>query len=88
MDLQLLEQVLAEHDEPGFRARQVWEWTARGVQGYEQMTNIPAALRERLAGEVPFSSLSLQQEAHARDGTVKALFHTADGRALEAVLMR
>jgi 23S rRNA (adenine2503-C2)-methyltransferase len=88
MDLQLLEQALARHDEPGFRGRQVWEWTARGVQGYEQMTNVPAALRERLAAEVPFSSLSLQEEAHARDGTVKALFHTSDGRPLEAVLMR
>ena len=28
------------------------------------------------------------REAHARDGTVKALFHTADGRPVEAVLMR
>jgi 23S rRNA (adenine2503-C2)-methyltransferase len=88
MDLQLLEQALAAHAQPGFRARQVWEWTARGVDGYEQMTNVPAALRERLASEVPFSSLSLRQQAHARDGTVKALFHTPDGRPVEAVLMR
>jgi 23S rRNA (adenine2503-C2)-methyltransferase len=37
---------------------------------------------------VPLSCLTLEQEAHARDGTVKALFHTADHRPIEAVLMR
>ncbi|HEY2181917.1 MAG TPA: 23S rRNA (adenine(2503)-C(2))-methyltransferase RlmN [Solirubrobacteraceae bacterium] len=88
MDLQLLEDTLAAHGEPRFRARQVWAWAARGAGGYEQMTDLPAALRERLANELPFSSLTLRDEARASDGTVKALFDTADGRALEAVLMR
>ncbi len=88
MDLALLEQTLAEHDQPRFRARQVWAWAARGAQGYEEMTDLPAGLREALSRELPFSSLILQQEARASDGTVKALFATADGRALEAVLMR
>ena len=37
---------------------------------------------------MPFSTLTLQREATASDGTVKALFHTRDGRAVEAVLMR
>ena len=37
---------------------------------------------------MPFSSLTLADEAHASDGTVKALFHTHDGRPIEAVLMR
>jgi 23S rRNA (adenine2503-C2)-methyltransferase len=37
---------------------------------------------------VPFSSLTLADEAHARDGTVKSLFYTHDGRPVEAVLMR
>ena len=88
MDLQLLDQTLADRGEPAFRARQVWSWAARGVHGYEEMTNIPTALREALAGEVPFSALRLQEEARSRDGTVKALFATHDGRAVEAVLMR
>jgi 23S rRNA (adenine2503-C2)-methyltransferase len=88
MDLQLLDQTLADRGEPPFRARQVWAWTARGAAGYEQMTNIPAALRETLARELPFSSLALREEARSSDGTVKALFDTADGRPLEAVLMR
>src|SRR3990170_6473075 len=88
MDLALLEQVLAARGEPAYRARQVWEWAARGVAGYEEMTNVPARLRAALAEEVPFTTLSLETEARSKDGTVKALFRTRDGHAVEAVLMR
>jgi 23S rRNA (adenine2503-C2)-methyltransferase len=88
MDLEQLFERLDAAGEPRFRAAQVWAWTARGVAGYEAMTDLPVVLRARLAGEVPFSSLTLEDEAHARDGTVKALFRTHDGRPVEAVLMR
>ncbi len=88
MDLELLQRTLAGAGQPGFRARQVWSWAARGARGYDEMTDLPAALRARLEQEVPFSTLTLADEAHASDGTVKALLHTHDGRAVEAVLMR
>ena len=88
MDIAVLDKLLADAGEPRFRARQVWEWTARGARSYAEMTNVPAALRDRLAAEVPLSSLSVQRESRARDGTVKTLFQTGDGRPVEAVLMR
>ncbi|MBS1879704.1 MAG: 23S rRNA (adenine(2503)-C(2))-methyltransferase RlmN [Actinobacteria bacterium] len=88
MDRNLLQSTLAESGEPAYRADQVWRWVAGGAAGYEEMTNLPAALRERLAVEVPFSTLTVAAEAKADDGTVKTLFNTADGRPLEAVLMR
>jgi 23S rRNA (adenine2503-C2)-methyltransferase len=88
LDRALLERTLAGAGEPAYRASQVWEWTARGVRSYAEMTNLPASLRERLAASVPLSTLSLRAEAKSDDGTVKALFHTADGRPVEAVLMR
>ncbi len=88
MDLHLLDERLASADEPGFRARQVWEWAARGAGSYDEMTNLPRELRAQLAGEVPFSSLSPIDEALAADGTEKVLFETHDGRPVEAVLMR
>ncbi len=88
MDLELLDQTLAASGQPAFRARQVWEWAAKGVSGYEQMTNLPGALREWLSENVPFSSLEVREQRRASDGTVKALFTTADRRPLEAVLMR
>jgi 23S rRNA (adenine2503-C2)-methyltransferase len=66
----------------------VWRWAARGAAGYDEMTDLPAPLRGRLAEEVPFSTLAVETEAHARDGTVKTLFRTHDGHPVEAVLMR
>jgi 23S rRNA (adenine2503-C2)-methyltransferase len=88
VDLALLERTLADTGEPPFRARQVWEWAARGAGGYVEMTNLPLTLRAQLAESVPFSSLAVEDEATAADGTVKALFRTADGHPVEAVLMR
>ncbi len=88
MDLTALKRALADRGEPDYRAHQVWEWTARGVAGYEEMTNVPAPLRAVLAEEVPFSTLEVMDEVRSRDGTVKALFRTADGHPVEAVLMR
>src|SRR3954471_23770923 len=86
MDLALLDETLA--DQPPYRARQVWEWTARGAASYGEMTNLPAAVRARLEERVPFSSLEVVHETLARDGTLKVLFHTSDGHPVEAVLMR
>jgi len=88
VDRALLDKTLADAGEPAYRAAQVWEWVARGAVGYEEMTNLPAALRERLAQAVPLSTLGVEAEARSDDGTVKTLFHTADGRPIEAVLMR
>ncbi len=87
MDINLLESTLSGLGEPRYRAGQVWKWTARGATGFSDMSNLPLSLRQTLDSEVPFSSLVLEREAHASDGTIKALFRTADGRPVEAVLM-
>ena len=88
MDLDLLQARLADLGEPSYRARQAWDWAAGGVEGYHAMTNLPRALRETLEADVPFSTLTAENEQNARDGTVKTLFRTADGHPVEAVLMR
>ncbi|MEZ5075849.1 MAG: 23S rRNA (adenine(2503)-C(2))-methyltransferase RlmN [Solirubrobacterales bacterium] len=88
MDRELLRTTLAGDGEPRYRSSQVWEWLSRGARSYAEMTNLPAPLRERLAAAVPLSTLTVETEAKSDDGTVKALFRTADGRPLEAVLMR
>jgi 23S rRNA (adenine2503-C2)-methyltransferase len=88
MDLALLETHLAESGQPAYRARQVWEWAARGATGYDAMSNVPAALRDGLRANVPFSTLTVTEEQQAKDGTVKTLFRTHDGHPVEAVLMR
>jgi 23S rRNA (adenine2503-C2)-methyltransferase len=88
MDLSLLETTLRERDEPAYRAGQVWEWAARGAEGYAAMTNLPRELRDELEAKVPFSTLTVELQQESRDGTVKTLFRTADGHPVEAVLMR
>jgi 23S rRNA (adenine2503-C2)-methyltransferase len=88
VDLALLDATLEGRGEPAFRSRQVWRWAAHGAFSYGEMTDLPAALRSTLADAVPFSTLSVETEAHSRDGTVKTLFRTHDGHPVEAVLMR
>jgi 23S rRNA (adenine2503-C2)-methyltransferase len=88
VDLRLLEERLGDAGEPAYRAAQIWRWAARGAGAYAEMTDLPAALRAMLAVEIPYSTLTVEREAQASDGTVKALFRTADGHPVEAVLMR
>jgi 23S rRNA (adenine2503-C2)-methyltransferase len=88
MDLDALQDFLAARGEPGYRAAQIWRWAAGGAPGYDAMTNVPADLRARLGEHVPFSTLTVVTESESRDGTIKTLFHTRDGKSVEAVLMR
>jgi 23S rRNA (adenine2503-C2)-methyltransferase len=88
VDLELLQQTLEELGEPRFRAGQVWRWVSAGAPAYQSMTDVPRQLRSLLEERVPLSTLTLDHEDRARDGTVKALFRTDDGRPVEAVLMR
>ena len=88
MDLALLEQTLTERGEPAYRARQVWEWTARGAASYDEMTTLSKGLRATLAAAVPFSTLEVVTERESKDGTAKTLFRTSAGHPVEAVLMR
>jgi 23S rRNA (adenine2503-C2)-methyltransferase len=88
VDLDLLSATIEDLGEKPYRAKQVWEWTARGATGYEEMTNLPELLRLELDERVPFSTLELIDSAESRDGTVKALFHTHDKRPVEAVMMK
>ena len=81
-------QTLTELGEPAYRLGQVWRWAAQGATGYAEMTNLPRSLREALQETTPFSTLTVEREATASDGTVKVLLRTADQRPLEAVLMR
>ena len=87
MDLDLLSRTLTELGQPAYRSKQVWGWAAQGAPSYAAMTNLPRGLRDELTARVPFSTLSLEHEAQASDGTRKALLRTHDGRPLEAVLM-
>lgn len=73
---------------PRFRADQVFEWVhGQRVGDPEAMTNLPAADRARLRGEVELRGLEVATVLRARDGTRKLLLRTQDGLAIESVLI-
>jgi len=80
---------LAEWGYPAFRARQVWEWLYRHYAAdFAPMTNLPGALRERLAAETTLSIGEVVLSQHSSDGqTKKVLFRMPDGQFIETVLM-
>lgn len=79
---------MAELGQPDYRTKQVWKWLADGAGSWEEMTNLPAGLRDDLSKKLPISCLEVSNSALSVDGTEKALFLTSDSRPVEAVLMR
>lgn len=84
-----LEEYVAGLGAPKYRARQVWEWAYRHLAtSYDEMTNVPAGLRTKLAAELPIPALEPMRELAAADGlTRKRLLRLADGTLIESVLM-
>ncbi len=84
-----LEARIVAMDQPSYRARQVWEWTYRHlVASYDEMRNVPAALRTRLAAELPFPAMEATAELTSDDAlTRKRLVRLHDGKLIESVLM-
>ncbi len=81
--------LLQSWNQPAYRARQVWEWLYdHKVDRFEEMNNLPKALREQLAAEFQMGRLEQVAELHSTDGqTVKCLFRLPDGQLIESVLM-
>ena len=90
LDLSSLRSLLKSWGEPSYRAAQVWEWLyVHLVDTFDQMTNLPQSLRERLAQETTIDMLEVVDSARSRDGrTRKDLLRLPDGETIEAVLMR
>lgn len=80
---------LAAWGEPAYRATQLYGWAfKRLATGYDEMSDLPTALRARLAAEIPLGTLRSERELVSDDGqTVKTLYLTADGQYIETVLM-
>lgn len=75
--------------EPAFRAGQIFDWLyAKRVSSFEAMTNLSKALRDKLAAQFAFVTLSEIAKYKSQDGTVKFLFELADKNAIETVIMK
>lgn len=90
LDLDELTQLLKEWNEPAYRARQIWQGLYKHYYTKpEQFTNLPTALRKKLAEHLNFSPIKPKLYMDSSDGqTRKTLFELQDGKVIEAVLMR
>ena len=89
MTLPELSALLKDMGQPAFRAKQLYTWLHRGVRSYDEMTNLPGALREKLAEKYPINAPTVvRRQESQRDGTIKYLWQLSDGNCVETVLMR
>ncbi|MER2027614.1 MAG: 23S rRNA (adenine(2503)-C(2))-methyltransferase RlmN [Solibacillus sp.] len=80
---------LTANGEKAFRAAQIYEWLyEKRVQTFEEMSNLPKALREKMEAEFALTTLSTIIKQESKDGTIKFLFQLQDGYSIETVLMR
>ena len=78
---------LVSWGEPAFRAKQVWSQLWRRAATYDQMSDVPPALRERLAVDLPLGVELLDERTADRGATRKALLRLGGEHVIETVLM-
>jgi 23S rRNA (adenine2503-C2)-methyltransferase len=80
---------LISHGEPPMRARQVLRWALRGrAESFEEMTDLPRALRQTLANEFVLLGSRVVRHLEAKDGTHKLLLRLRDEELVECVLLQ
>jgi 23S rRNA (adenine2503-C2)-methyltransferase len=80
---------LAEHGEQPLRAKQVRRWLlAGGAESFEAMTDLPKALRTKLADAFVPLATRVVRHLEAADGTHKLLLKLHDGQLIECVLIQ
>lgn len=84
-----LSALLKEMGQPGYRAGQLFSWLSGGCGDWEEMTNLPKALRTALSESSHlYAPKVLRRQESAQDGTIKFLWELYDGNAVETVVMR
>lgn len=75
---------------PSYRAGQIYKWIQQsGIIDYDEMTNLPKDLRQKLKEEYPIHGCEVELKRSSKiDGTVKYLFRLHDDNYIESVLMK
>ena len=89
LPFETVEKQIADLGYPKYRAKQLFQWLAGGCRNFEEMTNLPKALRQ-LLGEryLLHNPRLLRKQTSAEDGTIKCLWELQDGHSVETVFMR
>lgn len=90
MNFEIVKQYIQEEGLPNFRIKQVQEALfKKGVSSWEEATNLPANLREKLASKFPVLSFKVAQVVVSKkDKVAKALLTLQDGLQIETVLLK
>lgn len=90
LNLNELTEYIVELSEPKFRGKQLYQWLhAKHVESLDEMTNIPASLKNKLLENAQFIALRPVDVLISEiDGTRKYLFQLHDGNVIESVFMR
>jgi len=74
---------------PKFRAGQIFQWIARGVTSFDQMTDLSKEIRASLSGDYYVDGVSIDHKLTSQlDGTIKYILRLKDNNIIECVLMR
>jgi 23S rRNA (adenine2503-C2)-methyltransferase len=88
LTLEELKKEIVEMQEPPYRAGQIFFWLyRRDICDFNEMGNIPKALRDKLDQNYDISGLELSEHLKSTDGTEKFLFKLSDGNFIETVLI-
>lgn len=83
-----LQKTFVELGQPAYRAKQVYDWMWKlGAKSFDDMTNVPAALRKDLADKFSFQSIQIDVRQSSSDGTIKTGYMLHDGHKIETVLI-
>ncbi len=83
-----IEQELQQLGEPKYRAKQIFSWLGRGVRDFDDMSDLPKPLRDKLGAEFDlYRPKVLSKQVSKLDGTIKYLWELYDGNAVETVVM-
>lgn len=83
-----LEETLVRMGEKKYRAKQIFSWLYKGIDFFDEMTDISKELIEKLKQNFVLKQLTLLDFQKSKDGTIKYLFELNDGHAIESVLMQ
>ena len=79
---------LAASGEPPYRADQILQWVyVKQAESFEEMTNLSAALRKKLAAIFELNAVHALKTRNATDTTEKFLFQLRDHSLIETVLI-
>lgn len=88
LSLDELKQLMIQHGDPAFRAKQVHEWIwKKSARSFDAMGNIPKTTREWLNQHFSLQCVQTDDMQVSSDRTIKSSFKLHDGHLVEGVLI-